>query len=250
MVLEPVECPVCGGTDVIKHGKSGEGKQRYLCQDQACYGKTFIRDYSDLGRLPQIKEQIIEMSLNGSGIRDIARVLKISPTPVIEEIKKETELSAVNTVLLHQLNPPEVVVELRQHIEFIEGAECDEMWSFVGSKAQQRWLWYAIDHATGKILAYVLGSRKDEAFIKLKALLDPFGITRFYTDDWGAYARHLEPENHSVGKENTQKIERKNLTLRTRIKRLARKTICFSKKILMHDIIIGLFINRYEFAGT
>jgi transposase-like protein len=50
-----VECPVCGGTNVIKHGKSGEGKQRYLCQDQAYCGKTFIRDYSDLGRLPQIK---------------------------------------------------------------------------------------------------------------------------------------------------------------------------------------------------
>jgi IS1 family transposase len=47
---------------------------------------------------------------------------------------------------------------------------------------------------------------------------------------------------------HTQKIERKNLTLRTRIKRLVRKTICFSKKILMHDIIIGLFINCYEFA--
>jgi hypothetical protein len=55
-------------------------------------------------------------------------------------------------------------------------------------------------------------------------------------------------ESHVVGKENTQKIERKNLTLRTRIKRLVRKTICFSKKILMHDIIISLFINRYEFA--
>ena len=88
MVLEPVECPVCGGTTVIKHGKSGEGKQRYLCQDPECHGKTFIREYSDLGRLPQVKEQIIEMSLNGSGIRDIARVLKISPTTVIEEIKK------------------------------------------------------------------------------------------------------------------------------------------------------------------
>jgi len=51
----------------------------------------------------------------------------------------------------------------------------------LGSKAQQRWLWYAIDHATGKILAYVLGSRKDEAFIKLKAFLKPFGITRVFT---------------------------------------------------------------------
>src|SRR5881398_3731181 len=123
------------------------------------------------------------------------------------------------------------------------------MWSFVGSKAQQRWLWYAIDHATGKILAYVLGSRKDEAFIKLKAFLKPFGITRFYIDDWGAYERHLEPENHSVGKENTQKIERKNLTLRTRIKRLVRKTICFSKKILMQrefDITIRRKVTLFK----
>ncbi|MGD1861920.1 MAG: IS1 family transposase [Leptolyngbyaceae cyanobacterium] len=51
-----------------------------------------------------------------------------------------------------------------------------------------------------------------------------------------------------VGKANTQRIERKHLTLRTRIKRLARKTICFSKSVLMHDTVIGLFINRYEFG--
>ncbi|MFM8331390.1 MAG: IS1 family transposase, partial [Candidatus Methylumidiphilus sp.] len=44
---------------------------------------------------------------------------------------------------------------------------------------------------------------------------------------------------------NTQNIERKHLTLRTRIKRLARKTICFSKLETMHDIVIGPFINRY-----
>ena len=88
MVVVSVQCPVCGGSQVIKHGKSGQGKQRYLCQDQGCPRQTFIREYSDLGRLPQIKEQIIEMSLNGSGIRDSARVLKVSPTTVIKEIKK------------------------------------------------------------------------------------------------------------------------------------------------------------------
>ena len=38
------------------------------------------------------------------------------------------------------------------------------------------------------------------------------------------------------------------LTLRTRIKRLAHQTICFSKSMQMHDIVIGLFINRYEFG--
>jgi IS1 transposase len=68
--------------------------------------------------------------------------------------------------------------------------------------------------------------------LELKALLQPFGITRFYTDGWGAYRRHLDPDKHTVGKQHTQKIERKHTTLRARIKRLTRKTICFSKSIL------------------
>ena len=135
-------------------------------------------------------------------------------------------------------------------MEALQGieSELDEMWSYVRKKDNQRWLWHAIDRATGKILAYVFGTRKDEVFLQLKALLSPFGISRFYTDDWGAYERHLEAAKHEVGKRNTQKIENKHLNLRTRIKRLGRKTICFPKTVLMHDIVIGLFINRYEFG--
>ena len=64
MVLEPVECPVCGGSNVIKYGKSGEEKQRYLCQDQACYGKTFIRDYSDLGSVLILLDQAVFAQAN------------------------------------------------------------------------------------------------------------------------------------------------------------------------------------------
>ena len=109
--------------------------------------------------------------------------------------------------------------------------QLDEMWSFVGRKGEQRWLWHAIDHQTGEVLAYVFGKRKDEVFLKLKELLEPFGITRFHTDGWGAYQRHLDPAHHAVGKRGTQKLERKHLTLRTRIKRLARKAICFSRSI-------------------
>lgn len=122
------------------------------------------------------------------------------------------------------------------------------MWSFVGHKGKQRWLWQALDHRTGTVLAYVFGKRQDQAFLDLKALLQPFGIRRYYTDGWGAYQRHLAPELHEVGKRNTQRLERKHLTLRTRIKRLVRKTICFSKSSRMHDIVIGLFINRFEFG--
>ena len=97
-------------------------------------------------------------------------------------------------------------------------------------------------------MAYVFGRRQDAVFLQLKALLKPLGITRYYTDGWGAYERHVEPEQHTVGKANTQKIESKHTNLRTRIKRLVRRTICFSKTERMHDLVIGLFINRYEFA--
>ncbi len=130
----------------------------------------------------------------------------------------------------------------------VDEAEVDEMWSFVGKKQEQRWLWHAIDQWSGTVLGYVFGRRTDEVFAQLKALLEPLGIRHFHTDDWGAYGRHLEPEVHTPGKWNTQQIERKHLTLRTRLKRLVRKTICFSKSIEMHDIVIGLFINRYEFG--
>jgi insertion element IS1 protein InsB len=129
----------------------------------------------------------------------------------------------VNHRRLALLNPDEVTVVIR----LAEEAEVDERWSFVGKKREPRWLWHAIDHRSGHVLAYVLGYRKDEVFLKLKTLLEPFGITRYYMDYWGPYTRHLDADEHQPGKRNTQQIERKHLTLRTRIKRLVRKTICF-----------------------
>jgi insertion element IS1 protein InsB len=150
----------------------------------------------------------------------------------------------VNQPLLDTLHPDNVDVMIQR----TEEAEVDEMWSYVGKKQAPRWLWHAIDHRSGHVLAYVLGRRKDEVFLQLKALLEPFGITRYYTDYWGAYTRHLDVHEHQPGKRNTQQIERKHLTLRTRIKRLVRKTICFSRSTQMHDIVIGLFGNRYEFG--
>ena len=154
--------------------------------------------------------------------------------------------------MLAVVNPEQVEVELwrADELEVRRGlsSELDEMWSYVARKSNPRWLWHAIDHHTGKVLAYVFGRRKDDVFLQRQKLLEPFGITRFYTDGWGAYERHIDTEKHQVGKENTQKIESKHINLRTRIKRLMRRTICFSKTEQMHDLVIGLFINRYEFG--
>ncbi len=125
--------------------------------------------------------------------------------------------------------------------------EADEQWSFVQNKKQQRWLWYAIDKVTKKVLAFVFGSRKDEMCLKLMALLSLFNINKYHTDSWQAYYNCIPKEKHIVGKKHTQNIERNNLTLRTNIKRLNRKTICFSKSIFMHDTVIGLYINNRMF---
>jgi insertion element IS1 protein InsB len=80
----------------------------------------------------------------------------------------------VNQRVLDLLNPDQVEVVIR----LADEAEADEMWSYVGRKKDQRWLWHAIDHRSGKVLAYVFGRRQDDVFLKLKALLEPFGIKK------------------------------------------------------------------------
>jgi insertion element IS1 protein InsB len=93
-----------------------------------------------------------------------------------------------------------------------------------------------------------MGTHQDEVFSQLKALLAPLGIHHFYPDGADAYNRRLDPKHHTVGKPQTQKMERKHLTFRTRLKRFVRKTICFSKSMRLHDIVIGLFVNCYVFG--
>ena len=245
MTFIAVRCPHCQSDQIVKRGKTARGIQRYVCQNTLCAKESFLLNYCNRGCLPEGKQQIVDMRLNASGVRDTARSLPICPNTVLRELKKkETVLESVNTAVLRTLNPVEMVWALERAGE----AEMDEMWSFVGNNRTPRWLWHAIDHHPGKVLAYVFGRRKDEVFLQLKALLEPFGLTRYYTDYWGAYTRHLDPDLPRPGKRNTQKIERTHLTLRTRIKRLVRKTLCFSKTTQMHDIVIGLFVNRYAFG--
>src|SRR6266436_4118841 len=80
---------------IVRHGLSPEGKQRYRCR--TCLegrGRTFLLDYSYAGQSPEVKQQIVDMAMNASGIRDTARVLHVSPTTVINELKKRAGIAA------------------------------------------------------------------------------------------------------------------------------------------------------------
>lgn len=97
MAITTVKCIHCNSEKVIRHGIQ-KGKQRYRCQENPCQ-RTFILDYTNQGCLPGIKKQIVDMCINGSGIRDTARVLKISTRTVIDTIKKSLQFSEVKLEL-------------------------------------------------------------------------------------------------------------------------------------------------------
>ncbi len=126
--------------------------------------------------------------------------------------------------------------------------EMDEMWSFYHDKSHQIWLWWAVDHATNTPLAFTFGTREHKNLDKLLKLLSPFPIGKVYADHNFAYEKRISAQQLVSGKKNTQKIERDHLTLRTRIKRLCRKTICFSKSEEVHKAVVGTFINLFFFG--
>jgi insertion element IS1 protein InsB len=84
-----VTCPECNSTDIVRNGKTHQGKQRYICRNSECSRRTFILNYTNNGYKPEVKQKISEMAVNGSGIRDTARVLKISASTVMSELKKK-----------------------------------------------------------------------------------------------------------------------------------------------------------------
>src|SRR5207245_9532649 len=89
MIIQVLHCPSCQGSDIVKHGLSPEGKQRYRCR--TCLegrGRPFLLEYTYAGQSPEVKQQIVDMAMNASGIRDTARVLHVSPTTVMKELKK------------------------------------------------------------------------------------------------------------------------------------------------------------------
>jgi insertion element IS1 protein InsB len=88
MVSIPVQCPHCQSPEVIKAGKQANGVQRYQCQNGQCARRIFLLQYRDRGRVPEVRCQVVDLAINGSGIRDTARVLRISPTTVIAILKK------------------------------------------------------------------------------------------------------------------------------------------------------------------
>ena len=243
MVLVPIKCPHCGSTNVWKHGVDRTGKQRYVCKNEQCSHRTFIENYTYNACDPSVRAKIFFAIVNGNGTRATARMLDIAKDTVTDALRSlETSLWYVNYDYINKN------LDIEADIVTVDEAEMDEMWSFVHDKSQQYWLWWAIDHNTREPLAFCFGTREHKNLDELLKLLEPFDIKTVYADGNYAYESHIDDSAVITGKTNTQRIERKHLSLRTWCSRLVRKGIRFSKDHNLHRIVVALVINFWFFG--
>ncbi|MGD1841579.1 MAG: IS1 family transposase [Thermonemataceae bacterium] len=201
-----------------KAGKQKNGKQKYLCKE--C-GKYQQATYHYRAYQPSTCKKVVNLCLEGLGIRSISRYLAISKTTVLKYI-----LAASKKVA-----PPK--------IEGGKDYEIDELYTFVGSKSQVCWLFYSLCKQTRQVVSFALGARSQQTAGKVTEKLKEVQPNKIYTDKLNLYPSLLVGENHIQGRVN--QLERYNLTLRTHLKRLSRKSINFSKTFTYLEAVLRLY---------
>jgi len=119
--------------------------------------------------------------------------------------------------------------------------EVDELWTYVGNKRNEIWVAYAYNKTTDRIEDFVVGRRTKSTLRALIERLLLSGVKKIYTDRLTHYSRLIPKDRHRRGVYCTNHIERKNLTIRTHLKRLSRKTICFSRKAEMLESCLRIY---------
>ncbi len=221
MNLVAISCIRCvGHSDLIKFGKSNQGKQRYKCWK--C-NKTRVKNYTYSAYNNNINRQIILLTKEGLGIKNTARVLKISTTTLLKRI----------LLIAREIKQPAM--------NFGKIYEVDEMRTFVKRKDKLIWIVYALERATKKVVSFNVGRRTNNTLSKVidsVVLSSPLVI---YTDKLKHYKYLIDQTIHKTNRFGTNHIERKNLTLRTHLKRLNRRTICHSKSIMILSAILSIY---------
>lgn len=233
-MLSQLQCPKCDSKDIVKNGSIHTGKQKFMCKD--C-NRQFVENPTKKVIPDKTWELVDRMLLEKIPIAGISRVLEISEQCLQKYINEKYE-------------------NIPQKIEIIKKKgrltiQCDEIWSFVGSKDNKQWIRLALDQNSKEIVGIYIGSRDLAGAQGLWDSLPPVyrQCAVCYTDFWSSYAEIFPAKRHkAVGKKTgkTSHIERFNLTLRQRVSRMVRKTLSFSKKIKNHIGAIWNFVHHYN----
>jgi insertion element IS1 protein InsB len=203
----------------IKYGKSGN-KQRYYCK--SCK-KTWVAGYTKQAFLPSVSPNIIALLKEGCGIRSIARLLNISATTVISRIQK----------IADSVKKPAIMME--------RSYEVDELKTYIKNKHKECWVIYALDKQSRQVVDLKVGKRNKKNLKRVTDTLLLGGCKQIFTDGLDLYRQIIPLTLHKVKRYGTNHIERKNLSLRTHLKRLNRKTIAFSKTLLMLEACLKIY---------
>ena len=127
--------------------------------------------------------------------------------------------------------------------------EYDEMWSFVHDKKNKQWLWLAVLRRTRQVVAFHIGDRDYIAFRELYSKIpNEYKKCQSRSDFWEAYDNLPKELHKKCGKETgeTSQVESVNNVIRQRLGRYVRKTSSFSKSIVNHIKVTGLFLQEYN----
>jgi insertion element IS1 protein InsB len=221
-------CPQCRCRGVM-NGKSKTGIQRYLCKN--C-GRNFQETYYYKAYFRGVNIWISSLIKESCGVRSISRLLGISPTTVIARIK------AVGKSLIR----PHPILKGKEY-------EIDEMRTYIANKKRLYWIVYAIRKDTREVVDYAVGKRTMKT---LKRIVDTLLLSeakKIYTDGYDLYRTLIPKEIHYRSKYNINHIERKNLSIRTHLKRLSRKTICFSKSKVMLENCLRIYFWNMNYTN-
>jgi insertion element IS1 protein InsB len=199
-----ITCPRCGTSHIKKNGTTRQGKERYRCKECG-KGFLFCLHYTYRACSALWRDLIVPMTLNTSGCVTLPVCCKSAQLPCW---------------LYCAPRRPKLA-------------------NRVCHRASRNWK----SMNNGRLSSDDARIRTDKSCRHLCQKLASCRVQEFYTHQWKSYTKCLDPQFHFIGKTGTQNIERKNLNFRTHLKRLQRRTICFSKSPDMHRNVLKLYIH-------
>ncbi|WLD23775.1 IS1 family transposase [Flavobacterium dauae] len=219
-VSDGMLCRFCKSANTVKNGTTKNKKQQYLCKQ--C-GKRFIEHYTYRAYRPYINKQIVTLTKEGLGIRSIARVLAVSATTILKRI-----IAIARTVAKPAISKGKTY-------------EVDEINTFIKRKSKKIWIAYALERASKTVVNFRIGARTNKTLNYVLKTLTHSNAKQIYTDGLKNYKYLIDQKIHRVTRYGTNHIERNNLTLRTHLKRLNRKTICFSRSLVVLAAVLKIY---------
>ena len=223
-----MNCPKCKSSQKKKNGFR-RGKQSYKCKNCGC---QYVENPISRAYPLAVKQLCLKMYLNGMGFRAIARVTEIDHTTIINWVEEAGESLS----------------DEPQDSEIPEITEIDELQTFVGNKSNKLWIWTVVNHQKKGIILWNIGDRSHESFEPIWQVIKCWHSFFYVTDGWKVYPMYIESEDHLISKTYMTRVEGENTRLRHYLARLHRKTLCYSKSLLLLKYSLRLLLHYLRFG--